>query len=152
MIIRIIRLLRFLRQEKVRAFIHHTPSMPAFILRFNSAALCCIAILTLGSCSTMRHWFGREASRNPAHEPTAPDAAAPVVDASAAGSPAIPDDGFRLPDLLAMPTESEFKATVATPPPPGSGTVTARPPATSAETPETSTTPFQPEEAPPAGR
>jgi len=148
----LIRLLHPLRHEKVRAFIHRTPSMPAVIVRFKSAALCCTAMLTLGSCATIRQWFARETPGAPAHPPTAPNAAAPVVDPSAAQSPATPDDGFRLPDLLAMPTESEFKATVATPPPPGSGTVTARPPAASAETSETSTTPPPPESPPPAGQ
>lgn len=54
----------------------------------------------------------------------------PEVAATEPNLPAPPDDGIRLPDLMAMPGDDEFKAAVPTPSLTNAqpGTVIARPP------------------------
>jgi hypothetical protein len=113
----------------------------------------CFSLLMLGSCASWRQWFAGKTPTEPAANASTPAAvAAPAVDSPATESPAMPDDGFRLPDMLAMPTEAEFKATIAAPAPPGSGTITVRPPAAAAveSSPAETTRPDSP--PPPADR
>jgi hypothetical protein len=66
--------------------------------------------------------------------PPAPEKPQQAVVEPVVSEPAIPskkpDDGIRLPDMLAMPEEGEFRATNPSAPKPdgGSGAVIARPP------------------------
>ena len=59
-----------------------------------------------------------------------PDPSAPTADLANANLPALPDDGIRLPDMLAMPGDSEFRATAPNVPKggPDASAVIARPP------------------------
>ena len=52
----------------------------------------------------------------------------PVPEEPAVPEPALPDDPFRLPDMLTMPSDAEFRATVPQPDTGGTGSVIARPP------------------------
>ena len=59
-----------------------------------------------------------------------PDQAADQTKTANSGGPAAPNDGIRLPDMLAMPGDGEFRATspTATKGGPEAGAVISRPP------------------------
>lgn len=52
----------------------------------------------------------------------------PVAEVPEIEEPGLPDDGLRLPDMLTMPGDAEFRSTRPAPDEPGSGAVIARPP------------------------
>ena len=62
-------------------------------------------------------------------EPKKPEVAEePVAEVPPVPEPGLPDDGFRMPDLLTMPNDAEFRSTIPQPESSGSGAVIARPP------------------------
>ncbi len=79
--------------------------------------------LALLSCAVPRAIIVEQA---PVPKPGNPSASTAVPEPPAPGTP---DDGIRLPDMLGLPDEGEFRSTGAAPASSGSGAVIARPPA-----------------------
>lgn len=79
--------------------------------------------LVLGSCAAPKAVVIETASTKKTDKPVEATVPEPAV-------PSLPDDGLRLPDMLAMPGEGEFRATSPNLPKPGpdAGAVIARPP------------------------
>lgn len=90
------------------------------------ASLLILPLAALVSCAAPKAVVVEEpASPTPA---PAEESETPVV-ADAPATPAVPDDGIRLPDMLGLPGDSEFKRpTAASAPASSSGAVIARPP------------------------
>ena len=114
-----------LRKGPQRAFLRPAPvTQPAMVKPQFPTLLRLAPALVLWSCAIPKAIIVK--SPNTAKT----DPSAPPAELSNANLPALPDDGIRLPDMLAMPGDSEFHATSPNIPKggPDASAVIARPP------------------------
>lgn len=83
--------------------------------------VCVLITLALVSCAAPKAEVVAEAPKpKPVEQPVEP--------AAVLSEPGQPDDGLRLPDMLALPSEGDLNSTLPVPRPSDGGAVIARPP------------------------
>jgi len=89
-------------------------------------------VLSLASCaatkSFVRSWFPNRSPKAVAAQESTAEGAPAVTDPVGAMPAAATDDGIRLPDMLGLPAEGDFRSTRPAGQPVESGAVISRPP------------------------